>query len=282
MAKKASAGKSTNSNTKTSEDALLEKARTAGAKDARSSLDSGDYGYHASTKGLSTLTLIDDMWSFAKDKVIGRAKIDARVVTALAKEYRKSWRAAIDAERHPPKPATWTIERGRLDLQSLGKVPSDIEGLTIVRELSLYGMRLPKLPPVVFSLPNVATAYLQRNKLTKIPSSIDQWKKLRVLHLGDNPLVDADAICALTGLRALDLSGSKLKALPADIGELRNLEVIDLFQAKSSWKELPESFFQLKKLKSMRVPLNMGASVSAQLKAAKMKVRVVTGGNVMP
>lgn len=253
-----------------------------GTRDARAALDSGDYGYHKTTKGLSTRQLVEDFWSFAKPKVFAKAKVDARSAAGARRAYGLAWAKVIDEAEHPAPVTSWKVENGRLDLRKLGRVPPEIEGLENVTTLSLYGMKLSQLAPVLFSLPNVEVAYLQNNKLTKAPAELQQWKRLRSLHLGGNPLVNADALADLSSLRALDLTGTKLKTLPEAISALSRLEVLDLFQAKASWKHWPESFAKLQSLKVVRAPLDRREVILTALRSARINAKVVTGGAVMP
>ncbi len=233
---------------------LLLRMHALGARQAQSALDSGDYGYYASNKGMSTLTLIDDYWSAAVLKLPAASRNDKALLTKLAKEYRRGWREHLKAAKNPP-PAAWQVEKnGRLDLGKLDKIPREIRGLKSVREISLYGRQSAALDPVVFTLPNVESAYLQRNKLEVAPKGLLQWKRLEKLLLGENPLENIDVLCEIPTLEYLDLSMTKLRQLPADIGALSKLRELDLFHNKLTSYGLPPSFAQLKALRKIRLP----------------------------
>lgn len=91
--------------------------------------------------------------------------------------------------------------------------------------------------------------------------------------VAENPLTDIDAVCGLSSLKQLDLGAHRLARLPDALGHLKNLEELDLFQAKSTLTELPASMANLKKSRSVRLPLD-GAELKKQLKQLLPKVKV--------
>lgn len=241
---------------------LLAKAHAQGVKDAKSALDSGDYGYHQKTKGLSVVTLRSDMWSFRVDAFTKLAR-EPKLLAKCEAAWKLGWKEGIAG---PAKPTFETVlenlrKTGALDFRDLPdarEVPKEFERLRTVKNVSVRMRKLAKLERL-FTMPNVERAYLGKLGWKSVPHEISAWKKVTVLSLSENRLTDIDAVCSLTTLRELSMGAHRLAKLPDDIGNLVNLESLDLFQAKATFTELPPSFAQLKKLRTVRMPLNADA-----------------------
>lgn len=244
---------------------LHAKAYALGLKDATRALDSGDYDYHRTTKGLSVVTLRDDMWSF-REEALGEEGAAA---------WKQGWKEGIAGPAKPTFDAVLATikETGRLDFNQLPdarEVPKEFVGLKTVKSLAIRMHKLAHFERL-FTMPNVEFAYLSKLGIKAVPSEIRGWKKLKNLSLSENPLINIDAVCELTSLETLDL-GHRMTKLPDAIGQLTNLKELDLFQAKSTLSELPASFANLKKLRVVRLPLD-GAELKKQLKKMLPKVK---------
>ncbi|XP_026430822.1 putative disease resistance protein RGA3 [Papaver somniferum] len=106
-----------------------------------------------------------------------------------------------------------------------------IGSLKILRHLNLSYSDVEKLPDSIVQLTNLQTLDLYCcKKLVELPVNIGALKDLRELELEDCEAVEAlpREVGRLSRLRCLDISGTKIKALPEScISNLWNLESID-------------------------------------------------------
>ncbi len=141
---------------------------------------------------------------------------------------RRVWLADNILVELPPEVSQWTaLTYLNLDRNRLRQLP-DLSK-TRLRWLRLNDNRLTTLPPLPESL---ETLVVQRNQLstfTHRPSA------LRQLNLSGNPLTEIPEAVG-NGLEWLDLSKTKVKALPANLKGWRTLKVLNLAECP-----LPES-----------------------------------------
>ncbi|XP_077242292.1 disease resistance protein At4g27190-like [Tasmannia lanceolata] len=66
--------------------------------------------------------------------------------------------------------------------------------------------------------------------LSEIPTFLETCSNLSTLFLQDNPLnkIPKDIFLGLKALRVLNLSGTRIKSLPKEVGELNNLRLLNL------------------------------------------------------
>lgn len=182
-----------------------------------------------------------------------------------------------------------TLEQ--LRLPTLTSLPASIGALEALRSLDIDGVEGPiaegglarlarletlKLGDLTVPLPADIGALKALRELKfsvtpragfALPDSISGLQSLRILHAGASTL--NDAVCELTGLeelkvsgnaaglparlgalqalRKLDLNYARMHALPESVGDLRNLEVLNL--ESSDLKALPASFAKLTQLR---------------------------------
>jgi internalin A len=95
--------------------------------------------------------------------------------------------------------------------------------------LNLSWLKLDRLPPELFELPELQVLWLRGNKLTSLPPEFGRLKQLRRLRLELNQLAALpEEIGALTELRELLLYDNELERLPETIGQLTQLRVLAL------------------------------------------------------
>jgi len=151
-------------------------------------------------------------------------------------------------------------------------ISTDIGQLSQLRILRLEHNSLRELPPELGYLSRLEELDASYNWLTSIPPELGNLSSLEILNLSDNEIEGpiAPELGRLLSLRVLDLSGQQgtragarhgfLRQLPAELGDLRSLEVLNLRHSGVSGAIPPE----LGRLKSLRVlDLSLQGSVNS-------------------
>ncbi|GAB4341362.1 MAG: hypothetical protein OHK0038_21070 [Flammeovirgaceae bacterium] len=118
----------------------------------------------------------------------------------------------------------------RLDLfgNNITSLPAQIGLLTNLEYLDLDDNNLTSLPDEIGNLTSLKTIWLARNNLTTLPNSISNWTNLENLFLQDNSLTTLPSTFSnLTTLQVLDISQNDLNALPS-LSSMNNLKVLRL------------------------------------------------------
>ena len=158
------------------------------------------------------------------------------------------------------------------------EIPSEIKKLQKLEKLVIRDCLVKTLPKELSLLSNLRILYLSSSHLesklifpiiiklgnleelqfvttmTKLPSNIKYFKKLKILDLSFSDRLQylAPEIGTLKNLQILNVSFSRLKELPKEIGRLRNLEKLFLGGSHMSFnliKMLPDEIKHLGKLK---------------------------------
>lgn len=109
-------------------------------------------------------------------------------------------------------------------------------------------------------LPALQILKLAGNLITALPSTIGDWRRLRVLVcgsecMGGNQLCVLPAgIGRLIALEELDVSHNQLVALPVTIGDLRSLRVLTVYGNRL--RQLPSSISRLRSMRSLNIAKN--------------------------
>jgi len=122
-----------------------------------------------------------------------------------------------------------------------GGLPSNLESLSLLREVDLSRNNLVKIPEGLFSVPSLRRLNLSENELKDLPGSIDVWARLEVLNLARNQLTALPAsLCKLIHLRRLILNGNELdfEGIPSGVGKLAFLQVFSA--ADNNLEMVPE------------------------------------------
>ena len=123
--------------------------------------------------------------------------------------------------------------------------------------LDLRDKGLSKMPPAMFELTELRHVDLRENKIAAIPKDIAKLDQLETLLLGNNLLKRvAKEFGRLQNLRTLDVSRNSLPdELPPHLFASPALEDLDVNYLRSDGykaRPLPDSFFQLKRLRRLR------------------------------
>uniref|UniRef100_A0A7N0U2L5 non-specific serine/threonine protein kinase n=1 Tax=Kalanchoe fedtschenkoi TaxID=63787 RepID=A0A7N0U2L5_KALFE len=148
----------------------------------------------------------------------------------------------------------------------IGEVPSSIGNLVKLQQLTLGGNRLHgTIPSSLGNLKNLYRLGLEKNRLEEsIPINLRHCSSLRELYLNGNKLngmVSVELIHSLNQLILLYLSDNYFTGyFPATVGELMNLNVLDISNNKFSGEipaELENSF-------EGKIPSSLGSLVAAE------------------
>lgn len=128
-------------------------------------------------------------------------------------------------------------------------LPERIRELTELRELIIFEQDLFHLPEGLFELSKLDSLTIQTADLANIPASIAKLKNLRVLNIQcgsyDRPT---------PGFQIKPKEEIHLNVIPAEIGELENLEQLTI--QYTSIRELPIELKKLKKLRLLNIAMN--------------------------
>ncbi|KAK9994317.1 hypothetical protein SO802_024020 [Lithocarpus litseifolius] len=161
-----------------------------------------------------------------------------------------------------------------LDKTAIKELPASVQNLTNLTFLSLKDCKnlsslgaccswiflktltlsscskLKRFPEIVENMSCLTELYLNETAIKELPSSVDHLTGLTFLSLRNCKNLSSltDATCTMTSLKTLILSGcSKLDELPENMGNLKDLEVIDV--SGTAIKALPSSVVPLKNLR---------------------------------
>lgn len=137
--------------------------------------------------------------------------------------------------------------------------------------LDLSRKGLKEIPTEILSFKNLIGIDLSNNKLNNLPPDFI-FPNLSILNLTNNKFHDFPlVICKNTGLTKLLMGKNYLSEIPECIGELYNLELLDIWFNVIT--VLPESLAKLNKLRSMDIR-GMNYSEEFQEKWNKLLPRV--------
>ena len=125
---------------------------------------------------------------------------------------------------------------------------------TSLRTLNIYFLNLGRLPKFIYELKNLVTLNLWN--INDLSDDVGRLANLEFFSLCGTPGMRTlpDGFTRLKKLRMTRLFQNNLEQLPANIGDLENLEQISLYQNKLS--ALPDSMTRLKKLTKLNLGWN--------------------------
>jgi Leucine-rich repeat (LRR) protein len=117
-------------------------------------------------------------------------------------------------------------------------------------EISLDGMKIPKLPNILGQFKNVEKLDLIGCGLVELPPSIGEMSNLQMLLLANNNLTKLpDTIGKLKNLSILNLIGNKIEKFPESIKELSSEHGGNLFRISVSLDLVPQE--EVKRLRTL-------------------------------
>lgn len=147
---------------------------------------------------------------------------------------------------------TWLAFMGRPNVMSNFYLPSETSLIFGAAHAWEYRPSHPSaVPSCIAKLTDLSVLGLINRDITELPKSISKLEKLEELKLGGNSLTKLPReVCYLSQLKVLTLWTNNLTELPDQIGDLKNLEGVDI-----SWndelRKLPDSIVKLTKLKRL-------------------------------
>ena len=231
-------------------------------------------------QGASTLHLLLDLISIAPDGCNIDPSIQKKYVTEL-----KIGISYDDRGSNFPKSICNLVNLESLRIGSRDSnwsFPSEISKLKNLKRLDMYDLDLDTFPLEICELSSLEELDISNNRFGKIPPEIARLTNLKVLGLRDHqsdishlellPNLESldlrknsiarfpDLLFKLKKLKSLILSDNHIVHIPAEIGVLKNLEILYLNNMRSNLslsytgiKELPKEISKLEKLKILSV-----------------------------
>ncbi|KAF8025353.1 hypothetical protein BT93_F2253 [Corymbia citriodora subsp. variegata] len=134
------------------------------------------------------------------------------------------------------------LQKLSLRNSSLNKLPESIGRLKSLVKLNLSCTNIVELPDSIGELKRLEKLDMGECKLRKLPDAIGKLEKLACLGAGECRFLEGEIpmeIGALSCLKELDLSGTRISAVPPSISQLSQLQILDLHDS-NELQELPE------------------------------------------
>ena len=174
--------------------------------------------------------------------------------------------AGLELERVPDVLQRF-VNAGEINLGNnyLTSLPAWLTALPKLQRLNLMSNRL-QADSVFFTQNKVVTSInLQKNSLTRIPSSVRLNRRLESLWLGNNDLseLNLDALRRLRRLNDLNLYNTGLTHLPKIVRQLKHVKVLDLYY--NNLTQLPRQLTRMKRLEQLALAHNKLTELSPSL-----------------
>ncbi|TGN17592.1 leucine-rich repeat domain-containing protein [Leptospira idonii] len=165
-----------------------------------------------------------------------------------------------------------------LSNKELGDLPSSIETLEAVEELTLQYNSISKLPDELGNLKRLRILNLFGNPIRELPESLGGLQNLEILLLGRTEISSVPKFLPkLASLKTLALDETKLTLTEEDVeilAQIPKLEILDLTLLRE-FKTLPKNISKLSHLKELQVQkVLFEKSDVARLRDELPKVRV--------
>lgn len=123
------------------------------------------------------------------------------------------------------------VTRLVLTSNALEGLPVEIGRLTRLKTLIIDDNRLVELPESIGSMAALATLSVRGNALKTLPSSLARCGSLKTVRVSRNPTLGSEALDALAfchGLEEIDASACAITIVPAALGALKKLKILNV------------------------------------------------------
>ncbi|MCX6216135.1 leucine-rich repeat domain-containing protein [Spirosoma sp.] len=149
------------------------------------------------------------------------------------------------------------LEELDLSRNGLHELPARLTSdIPTLKRLSVLYNSIPNDSVFITRNKHLVSLNLQGNRLTRIPPSVRQNRRLESLWMGNNKLagIDIKTLKRMRRLTDLNLYSAGLTQLPKTIGRLKRVKVLDLYYNKLA--ELPGQLGRMKRLEQLAVAHN--------------------------
>lgn len=198
-------------------------------------------------------------WEYrlSRSQVAHAIECSWRGLTTLEDEQRREVPGleldAMTVENLPTLPPQVRFERVKqVSMRNMGlrdEVAYFLKHFKNLRSLDLSDNQLTRLPEALSLMPDLEYLYLPRNRMQLTEHTrkkLGEMRRLKVLDLVSNPLLNAPDVSLQSNLRELLLRDCGLKEFPAGVGQLPYLEHVDL--RGNQITTLPEWLLRLPRL----------------------------------
>ncbi|MHA1721328.1 MAG: leucine-rich repeat domain-containing protein [Promethearchaeota archaeon] len=155
------------------------------------------------------------------------------------------------------------LEKLYLNSNQITKITHSIKNAVNLKELDLSHNKISDIPAEIGQLNNLIKINLSFNLLKHIPQSFIQLENLEICDLSINQLIDVPYIDSNMKLKHLDLSHNNIEDISDFVGNLQNLEYLNVFNNKIN--KIPESLFNMTELTTCDLRLNPLSLKKSQL-----------------
>ncbi len=139
---------------------------------------------------------------------------------------------------------------------NLKELPAVVLEAKNLQTLELNNYQGTNLPEEISTLQNLTVLYISGStKLESLPESIIKLKNLKTIAVTSAKKLDLpktiDLLSKVPNLQNLQINYSQEGDIPSSIGDMKQLEVIDL--TNNSFKTLPDAFYNLPNLKTLKI-----------------------------
>lgn len=140
------------------------------------------------------------------------------------------------------------------------KIPNEIGNLTKLMKLDFSSNHIQQIPKEIGKLKNLIWLNLSHNSIIEIPHEMRNLIQLKELGLGHNRIVRLPDLSSLRNLTVFPVYDNCLEEIGEWIGELREVEKIDV--SFNFLKSFPPNVFNLQKLKHLNLSMNYISEIS--------------------
>ncbi|WP_097126054.1 leucine-rich repeat domain-containing protein [Spirosoma fluviale] len=149
------------------------------------------------------------------------------------------------------------LEELDLSKNNLHELPARLTAdIPTLKRLSVLYNSIPNDSVFITRNKHLVSLNLQGNKLTRIPESVRQNRRLESLWMGNNSLtgVDTKTLRRMRRLTDLNLYNAGLTELPKTVNRLKRVKVLDLYYNKLT--RLPDQIGRMKRLEQLAIAHN--------------------------